>query len=208
MAGQRARGRPVSEEAALARRGKLCDAALVVAMRDGVSGLTTRAVAEAAGMNAAMVAYAFESKDGLLRAVVESLHADVAATLAASIAGSRGIGPAIRMMAERYWAHVRETPDLQRVQYELTLHVLTLEGGEALAKAQYDGYVRALATALGEVAKRPVDRAALDDVAGVSVALMDGLILQWLATGDVAACERRLSLGVRMLMTSFGGVDD
>lgn len=193
------RGRPVAGASAADRRRRLCQAAIAVAMREGLAGLSTRAVAQEAGLTAAMVNYEFASKDGLLLAVLEEIHAGVRATLAASVAGSRDLADALARMAAAYWTHVQETPALQRVQYELTLHTLTLAGGEALARRQYDGYVQALAAALGAVAGRPLRAADLEDLAGACVALMDGLILQWLATRDTDAVGRRLATGVRVL---------
>lgn len=192
------RGRPVDPGAAAERRRRLCEAAVAVALRDGVAGLTTRAVAEEAGLTAAMVGYEFDSKDGLLLAVLEHIHAGVRDALAgAPLAGARDPATVLATLAAAYWAHVLETPALQRAQYELTLHALTLPGGEAIARAQYRGYVLAVANALEHAAPLPSDR--LHEVAGACVALMDGLILQWLATGDTVACGRRLTLGVRAL---------
>ncbi|RTL41300.1 MAG: TetR family transcriptional regulator [Burkholderiales bacterium] len=192
------RGRPVDPAAAAERRRRLCDAAVAVALRDGIAGLTTRAVAEEAGLTAAMVGYEFDSKDGLLLAVLEHIHAGVRDALAhAPLAGARDPATVLEALAGAYWAHVLDTPALQRAQYELTLHALALPGGEAIARAQYRGYVLAVANALEHAAPLPSER--LHEVAGTCVALMDGLILQWLATGDTAACARRLALGVRAL---------
>lgn len=193
------RGRLPAGASVPGRRQRLCRAAIAVAMRDGIGGLTTRAVAREAGLTAAMVNYEFASKDGLLLAVLEEIHAGVRDTLAASVAGSHSLADAIARVAAAYWAHVQATPDLQRVQYELTLHTLTLAGGEGIARTQYQGYVQALAQALGAAAGQPLRSADLEDLAGASVALMDGLILQWLATRDADATGRRLATGVRVL---------
>lgn len=200
------RGRPVDPAAAAQRRRRLCDAAVAVALRDGVAGLTTRAVAEQAGLTAAMVGYEFDSKVGLLLAVLEHIHAGVRDALAApSLAGVRDPATALEALALAYWRHVLETPALQRAQYELTLHALALPGGDAIARAQYQGYVLAVANALERAA--PLRSARLHDVAGACVALMDGLILQWLATGDTAAVERRIALGVRALQRDLHAHD-
>jgi AcrR family transcriptional regulator len=202
------RGRPVSEEGAAARRDRLCQAAITVAMRDGVAGLTTRAVAEEAGMSTAMLHYQFESKDGLLLALLEVIHADVYRELGASVVERCGLAVALGRMTTRYWRHVTETPALQRVQYELALHALTLEGGEALALAQYEGYVDEVVGALKKAARKPVKPALLRDIAGAGLALMDGLILQWLTTGNTAACERRMQLALRALQQAVTAYDE
>lgn len=201
------RGRPVDPAAAADRRRRLCEAAVAVALRDGVAGLTTRAVAEQAGLTAAMVGYEFDSKDGLLLAVLEHIHAGVRAALAAApLAGARDAATVLATLAGAYWAHVLETEALQRAQYELTLHALALPGGDTIARAQYQGYVLAVANALEQAAPLPSTR--LHDIAGACVALMDGLILQWLATGDSAGGARRLALGVRALQRELHAHDD
>lgn len=201
------RGRPVDPAAAADRRRRLCEAAVTVALRDGIAGLTTRAVAEEAGLTAAMVGYEFDSKDGLLLAVLEHIHAGVRDTLAsAPLAGARDPATALVTLADTYWAHAQATPALQRAQYELTLHALALPGGEAIARAQYRGYLLAVTNALALATPLPAAR--LQEVAGAAIAVVDGLILQWLATGDAAACTRRLALGMRALQRSLQGLDD
>lgn len=201
-------GRPVSEAGTAERRRKLCDAAIAVAMRAGVAGLTTRAVAEEAGLSPAMLHYAFTTKDGLLLALLEYIHTDVYLALAQSVPGRCGLATAISQMACRYWAHAQATPALQRVQYELALHVLTLEGGEALAHALYEGYVDEIVAVFQHAALRPVPPAVLRDAAGTALAFMDGLILQGLATGNASAGERRLQIGIRALQPAFAALDD
>lgn len=202
------RGRPVSAAATAARHERLCQAAIAVALRDGIAGLTTRAVAEEAGMSPAMLHYQFESKDGLLLAVLESIHADVYQQLGNSVVGQCGLATALARMCTRYWQHVQETPGLQRVQYELTLHALSLEGGEALALAQYEGYIDEVVAQLGKAARKPVRNTALRDIAGAALALMDGVILQWLATRNPAACERRLMIALKALQHSAAALEE
>ncbi|MCC2636302.1 MAG: transcriptional regulator, tetR family [Moraxellaceae bacterium] len=202
------RGRPVSEAGAAERRRKLCDAAIAVAVRTGVAGLTTRAVAEEAGLSPAMLHYEFTTKDGLLLALLEYIHTDVYQALAQSVPGQCGLATALSRMAQRYWMHAQATPGLQRVQYELALHALTLEGGEALAHALYEGYVDEIVAVFQRAALRPVPPAVLRDAAGTALAFMDGLILQGLATGNAAAGERRLQTGIRALQPVFAALDD
>lgn len=72
-------GVPIPEEE---RRAQLLDAALAVALRDRLEGLTLRAVAAEAGVSVGLVSFHMGSKDGLLvalldRLVVELLDPDV-----------------------------------------------------------------------------------------------------------------------------------
>lgn len=206
MAPPHRRGRPESGATA-SRHERLCQAAITVALREGLAGLTTRAVTEEAGMSPAMLHYQFNGKDGLLLAVLEYIHAEVYRQLADSVVEGCGVATALGRMTQRYWKHVQETPALQRVQYELALHALTLEGGSALALAQYEGYLDEVVAALQKAARRPVQAAVLRDLAGASLALMDGIILQWLTTNNAAACERRLLLALRAVQAVAEPVD-
>ena len=61
----------ISEEQRAAARQRLIDATVAVAERDGVEGLTTRAIVAEAGVSAGMFYGHFDSKETLLAAVVD-----------------------------------------------------------------------------------------------------------------------------------------
>jgi AcrR family transcriptional regulator len=61
----------ISEEQRAAARQRLIDATIAVAEREGVDGLTTRAIVAEAGVSAGMFYGHFESKESLLAAVVD-----------------------------------------------------------------------------------------------------------------------------------------
>lgn len=61
----------ISEEQRAAARQRLIDATIAVAERDGVDGLTTRAIVSEAGVSAGMFYGHFASKEALLAAVVD-----------------------------------------------------------------------------------------------------------------------------------------
>ena len=54
-------------------RRRILDAALPAFARDGYEGVSTRALAEQAGVNLPAIQYYFGSKEGLYRAVIESI---------------------------------------------------------------------------------------------------------------------------------------
>ncbi|MDP3858289.1 MAG: TetR family transcriptional regulator [Stagnimonas sp.] len=199
------RGRPALAPAADERRRRLIAAAIRVIGRDGLAAASTRAVAAEAGMNQAMLHYSFASKDALLAAVLDEIHAGIAGLLTTSVGRARSLRGGIERVARAFWAHAAATPELQRVQYELTLYALTTPGHEGLARHQYQGYVTALSTALAGL---PAGRGAapLPVLAGLCVAAMDGLILQLLATGDHAACEAQLQALIAAMQSQCGAV--
>jgi len=61
----------ITDEQRAAARQRLVDATVAVAERDGVDGLTTRAILAEAGVSAGMFYGHFDSKEALLAAVVE-----------------------------------------------------------------------------------------------------------------------------------------
>ena len=184
----------------------MVDAAIRVIGRHGVAAASTRAIASEAGVHAAMVHYLFPDKQRLLAAVLEAVHARSRQAIEAALPGAPTLSAALQRLAEAYWAHVRAEPELQRAQYELTLAALHGGAEEDLARRQYEGYVDMLARALRAADTHGRDEATLHTLAGTMVALMDGLILQLLATGDAHAVKARLDAGVTMLQARVAEV--
>lgn len=173
-------------------------AAITVIAREGLAGASTRAIAEAAGVNKAMLHYSFADKDTLLLAVLGHILTDVRETLTRAAAGAPD-QPVARMAAlmRAYWHHVEATPALQRVQYELTLYALSQASHAELAQRQYAGYVDLVAGAIGTAPGRK--RAAVRTVAELVVATLDGLILQFLADPARPPAQRRLNAAISAL---------
>lgn len=195
---KRRRGRPVGAATPEQRRTRLVQAAIAAIARDGLAATSVRSVAAAAGVDPAMLHYAFDGKHALLQAVMAAIHEDIRSLLSASISGARTLPDAVAQLARAYWAHVLATPQLQRVQYELTLYAVATPGSVRLARLQYEGYRDALAAALARVQPQ-TPSAALRTFAAVCVATMDGLILQHLACNDASAGEARLALAIDLL---------
>lgn len=65
---------------------RIVDAAREQFARSGVDGASLRAIAAAAGTSVAMIAYHFENKDGLFRAVVDRVYDPFVAELEAVVA--------------------------------------------------------------------------------------------------------------------------
>lgn len=172
---------------------------MTVMARDGLAGASTRAIAEAAGVNKAMLHYSFADKDALLMAVLAHILLDVRRTLEAAAAQAPA-APAARLKAlmQAYWRHVQATPTLQRVQYELTLYALSHPQHAEIARQQYAGYVDAVGAMLGQ--DHPKGSARI--LAGLVVATMDGLILQFLADPRPAPAAKRLAAAISSLQAA------
>lgn len=75
----------ISDEQRAAARQRLIDATVAVAERDGIDGLTTRAITAEAGVSAGMFYGHFDSKESLLAAVVDHKVDELSTILAAEL---------------------------------------------------------------------------------------------------------------------------
>ncbi|WP_353810468.1 TetR/AcrR family transcriptional regulator [Agromyces sp. SYSU T00194] len=188
------------------RRDALVRAALRVVARRGLAQATTRAIVAEAGMSLASFHYAFASRDEL----VDALIAHVVGAEGAAILGDENpgaevpgaeipgadVGEVVRLGLRRYLDHLRQDPDAEQAMLELTQHALRDPARHDVARRQYAHY-RELAEASLEVAAerarvtwtRPVA-----DIAGLVVAMTDGITMTWLVTRDDAVAEAAIDL--------------
>ena len=86
----------ISEVQRAAARQRLIDATVAVAERDGIDGLTTRAITAEAGVSPGMFYGHFDSKEALLAAVVDSKVDEFTTLLAAEIDMGVPLGEVVR----------------------------------------------------------------------------------------------------------------
>ena len=176
------------------RRAEIIAAAIRLLAREGIGEATTRKIAAEAGVNQAMLGYYFGGKDELLLAILREmmrLSGEIART-ALSPGGDPRTALADGIAA--FWAHVEQAPELQVMQYELTLYALRRPESAWLARQQYAGYrdvvaglAREVYTAVGQTCAVTYDELARFVVGG-----LDGLILQFVSDLDVARARRDL----------------
>lgn len=179
------------------RRELLARAALAVIARDGVHAATTRAITAEAGMSLASFHYAVESRDELLRDVVDLVVGQQDTAAFASLAlDATTLHDAVRGVLGSYLDIVRADPAREQAMFELTQHALRTEALREFPAAQYRVY-RDLARRLleaGAARYRIHWDTPTDDLAALAITLTDGATLAWLATRDDAAVERLLDL--------------
>lgn len=178
------------------RREQLVDAAIEVLAEEGLTGTTTRAITDKAGLALGAFHYAFESKDALLRAVLDRRADEIETALATATRDITSIQQVIDRLAEMAWTIVQGRRDLEIAIYELTLHALRNPELAAVAAGKYDRYVEVVREAISGVGDLPDDNAA-EEIARFLVATFDGLILQDLIHGDPEAARRRLRMASR-----------
>jgi AcrR family transcriptional regulator len=171
-----------------ARRAEILAAAIRVLARRGLAETTTRKIAAEAGVNQAMLGYSFGSKDDLLSAVLQEMMRLTAEIVREVIVPKRETArEAISESIRAFWAHVESSPELQVMQYELTLYALRHPDSAWLAKQQYDGYCAVVEHLFEEAYADSGQTSALPlaDLARFVVGGLDGMILQFVSDHDL-----------------------
>jgi AcrR family transcriptional regulator len=192
---------PVAE-----RRSRLLAAAFEVISQRGVSGATTRAIVDAAGMKLASFHYAFESREELLAELVDVVVGNQEVVLAIPRDAGAGLRSLLEAGLTRYFDQVRTDPLRERAMFELTQYAMRTPGMEALAARQYARYRELAAAALDEASQRTgcTWRAPVDELAASLVALTDGITLAWLADRDDDRALRTIAFASRALAAEAG----
>jgi AcrR family transcriptional regulator len=179
------------DEAAGTARQRLLNAVVAHFTTDGLADQSLRRTAEAIGSSHRMLLYHFGSKDGLLLAVVREVEARTQVRL--EELGDDNFGET-DVLIRRMWAYLSDPAlgDFERLFFALYGRALQ---GDATIRSLLDDDVGhwldanvALSTPLGV----PADLARTH--ARLGLAVIRGLLLDLLATGDRAEVERALDV--------------
>jgi AcrR family transcriptional regulator len=179
---------------AVERRAEIIAAAIRVLARDGIAETTTRKIAAEAGVNQATLRYYFGSKDDLLFAVLQEMMRLTSEIVQAGTSFDHGLHDAIAESLKAFWAHIESAPELQVMQYELTLYALRHPESAWLAKQQYDGYSSVVETLLQQAFEATGKASAVPfaDLARFIIGGLDGIILQFISDRDRERARRDL----------------
>ncbi|MDN3358806.1 TetR/AcrR family transcriptional regulator [Actinomadura sp. DC4] len=184
----------------MARRTEVADAAIATLAREGMRGLTHRAVDRTAGLPEGSTSYYFRTRNALLKAVVERLAEVDAAEIPALPNGDLDAFADAAARLVHAWLTIGR--DRQLARYELTLEATRRpELREVLvtAGAKVRGMV---ADRLGAAGVAEPDSRAAD-----FVALVDGLVFDQIAgAGDRELTPARLRAVLRALLAAIGGM--
>ncbi|HLZ23428.1 MAG TPA: TetR/AcrR family transcriptional regulator [Ktedonobacterales bacterium] len=178
------------------RRADILAAAIRVLAREGLSEATTRKIAAEASVNQAMLGYYFGSKDDLLFAVLQEMIRATEQIVRSALPVGVDLAEAIAGSLTAFWEHVEAEPELEILQYELTLYALRRPESAWLARQQYDGYAAVVETLIAEAfavagVECPVPSSSL---ARFLIAGLDGLMLQFISDRDTTRARRDLEL--------------
>ncbi len=174
---------PVAE-----RRAQIVEAAVVVALREGIDRMTTRRVAHQAGVAVGVLHYCFGTRDALLREVITNLVDDTSQSMASVFDTPGDLRSCLNRAIEVFCSSVEANPDRHLLTYEMTTWAVRNPEFADLGAWQYDCYYRAteaffehLAEVAGVVWSTPAST-----LARLMVALNEGVTLAWLIDRDGA----------------------
>jgi AcrR family transcriptional regulator len=161
-------------------REALLAATVHVVAREGLRGLTYRAVAEEAGVANTLVAHHFGTRDALLQAALEwAAEQSIGISLLEPATGR------LEDFAAGLADLVAADADMQAFQYELALEARRRPELMPAIERMYRGYI--------EATRRELMRLGLDepsdDLARAVFVMLDGIVLQQTLFGDAAATE-------------------
>lgn len=168
------------------RRAQLIDAAMSVALRDGLDNTTVRRIASEAGVSLGTVHYCFDSKSALLEAVVESLVAAEMPIAALELSEDTPPVEVVKAAFHFYWALNGANADRQRLIYELVAYLVRQdESGLALARRIFKRNYDLISSYIDEFGFHWEMPSGGDEVISqLTMAVVDGVALAWLATQD------------------------
>jgi AcrR family transcriptional regulator len=155
----------------------------------GVANLSLRPLAEAVGTSARLLVYHFGSKEGLIMAVMDEVRAELQASFAEGPAG-----PAADHPMRAFWKSLTRRKNLPNLRLLFEVQILALQN-----PARYERYLADTSGSwLGVIEQALPAPARGTALSTLCAAVIDGLLLEYLATGDLrrtsAALERFLEL--------------
>jgi AcrR family transcriptional regulator len=170
-------------------KARLLDAVIDHFTRDGLADQSLRRIAEAIGSSHRMLLYHFGSRDGLLLEVVREVEARTQARLAqvAEIADQRS-----DVVIRRMWSYLTD-PELAGFErLFFALYGRALQGDRATLPLLQDDIEHWLEANVALAADMGVPAALVRTHSRLGLAVMRGLLLDLLATGDRAGVDAAL----------------
>lgn len=174
-------------------RAKLIAGAMEVLCRDGVSGTTTRKIADASGQRLATMHYHFKDKDALLFAVLDEVALLLNGYLEAELKSSPNLVERVETLIRVVWQLMTRTRDLQILQFEMTFYAVRSRDAAGLAEKQYKGLLELYERFLNDPEASPTEDAKIRRLTHFVVAGLDGILVQELAYPDAKRSEESIN---------------
>ena len=179
------------------RRQQLLDRSLGYLLDHGIADLSLRPLAARIGTSARLLIYHFGSREGLLTAVMDEVRARLQASFTAMSQRTvtRKTSP-----LEAFWRWATAAEQIAYIRLLFEVQVLALQRpavfGPYLERTS-DTWIAAIQPALPAPIRNP-------ETATLCAAVMDGLLLEFLATGDRRRTTRALKAFRTLLQHKAG----
>lgn len=177
-------------------RDRLLHAAVEHALDKGIVDLSLREIAESIGTSHRMLIYHFGSREGLLVAVVREVERRERERL--------GDAPLSVVDARRRWDHLAEQSlrAQERLFFEIYAHALLgRPGTQGFLDEAVEGWISPVRALLVDAG---IDDDDAEGFARLGLAVTRGLLLDLLATGDLAGTTRAFDLFTQLLDRQSG----
>jgi AcrR family transcriptional regulator len=174
------------------RRARTLAAAADYVLEHGLAGLSLRPLASALGTSTRMLLYDFSSKEELVMAVLTEIRRREAAMLDGYVHASSASGPEL-VRAVWDWAGSAERVPFMRLFFEVYIDAMAHPGnysqqGQAMVTEWLDQFGAALAGTSADAAS-----------ATLVIAVLRGLLLDRLSTGNAERTDRALELFTQLI---------
>jgi AcrR family transcriptional regulator len=197
---------PAEREGGTERRERILQAAWGVLSQVGFEKITTRRIAEAAGINIATLHYHFGSKEAVLTETLRYAQRWTDQQMRAAISGSQSSGEALTKAFAHLWKLMLLRPGVLR--FDLVVRGFRDQDAKQEALRVYGGYRRFIQ----EIVERHLDEGGsltsgltAAELADYLITVVDGVVLHHTLSGDDAAAERNLNM-VRSQVLQLMGV--
>ncbi|MBW0270612.1 transcriptional regulator [Nocardia sp. MH4] len=174
--------------------------------------MTTRDVAQAAGVSLGVVHYCFENKDALMTELVKALSMELRDSVDADDSlwadagtGKEALQKLVRSGLELMWRNIEATPERQLLTYETTTYALR-EGEStpakiAIAREQYAFNDTTVADVMDHFreATETTWTTPVTELSRFILSVIDGVVLRWLVDDDSEAVQTQLDLLAAMV---------
>lgn len=177
----------------MSRREQLLRKCLHYFLHHGVAHLSLRPLAHSVGTSARMLIHHFGSKEGLIAAVMERVRERFQSLFEQIKAGQGNADPAEVILA--FWKLATGRKDRPYLRLLFEVQILALQD-----PVRYERYLMETSKSWMGLVQRtlpPGKRSAV--MATLSTAVIDGLLLEYLSTGDLDRTSRAVELFLAML---------
>jgi AcrR family transcriptional regulator len=169
----------------MSRKDELRDKALDYFLEHGLAELSLRPLADEIGTSSRLLIYHFESKEKLITSVMEEARARTQRSFAELIEQSNNDAD-LRV----FWEWVTDAKNVGYARLLFEVQVLALRKPDTYARYLEDASVSWLDVIESRIPKSPQSRA----IATLCSAVIDGLLLDYMSTGDLGRTTDALSL--------------